>query len=300
MRTTGAKTDQQLGWDDLRTALFLARDGSVRKAARTLGVSHSTVLRRIVQLERHAGVRLFEKKRDGYELTTAGQDVFDTARDLEALVSALERRVHGRDLRLAGPVRVTLPDPYLPVLAPMFAQFTRAYPEIDVTLAVGTDYANLAHREADVAIRIAAQPPADLVGRRILNAGVGIYGTAAYLRGRSTKDLQALDWVGWEVGSSMAFAQWMAKHVPKARVPVRVTSGWALRDAVDSGAGVAILPCGLGEPLRGWKRVRLVPEAAAPLWILTHQDLRTTARVRVLRDHLARAIVTQRGVFEGK
>ena len=300
MRFVGAKTDHPLDWADLRTALFLARGGSVRNAARTLGVSHSTVLRRVEALEKSAGVRLFEKKPDGYELTPAGQDVFETAGELEEIVTGLERRVHGRDLRLAGSVRVTLPDPMLPAMAPIFRDIARTYPDIDVTLAVGTAYVDLAHREADIAIRTAAEPPPDLVGRRLVDAGVGIYGAKTYLRGKKTGDLAALDWIGWEKGSQMAFAKWTEKNVPQERVAVRITHGGALRDMVDSGVGVAILPCALGEVQRGWARVRLLVDAAAPLWILTHRDLRTTARVRAVRDFLADAIVARRAIFAGK
>ena len=85
MPSTGAKIDH-LGWDDLRVALFLARCGSVRRAGRVLGVSHSTILRRVRELEEAAGVQLFVNKGDGYEATAAGQDVFDTATQLEEMV----------------------------------------------------------------------------------------------------------------------------------------------------------------------------------------------------------------------
>jgi DNA-binding transcriptional LysR family regulator len=300
MASRGPITDQAIGWDDLRVALFLGRGGSVRRTARVLGVSHSTVLRRIAQLERDTGVRLFERKPGGYELTPAGQDVFDTARDLEQIVVGLERRVHGRDARLSGPVRVTLPDPLLPMLLADFFAFGRAYPEIELTLAVGTGIVDLAQREADIAIRFVAEPPAELVGRRVADSAVGIYGAKAYLARRKTHDLEALDWVGWEAGSRMAFAQWMDQHVPRARVAVRVSAGWALTDAVDAGFGVAIAPCALGEIRKAWKRIRLLPEIGAPMWILTHRDLRTTARVRVLRDFLAEAIAAKRHLIEGR
>ena len=299
MATNGSKIDH-LGWDDLRTALSVAREGSVRSAARALGVSHSTVLRRLHVLEAAAGVRLFQRTAEGYEVTPAGQDVFDTATEVEERVLGLERRVTGRDLRLSGGVRVTLPDPLWPAMAPVFRELSSAYPDIDVTLSVSTEYADLAHRAADVAVRIAAQPPADLVGRRVGSAGVGIYGSASYLQGRSTRELAALDWVGWDAGSEMAFARWTASHIPSERVTVRVSAGWQLRDAVDADLGVAILPSALGEHQRHWRRVKLLPELAPPLWILTHRDLRTTARVRVVRDFLAEAILNRRTVFEGK
>src|SRR5690349_13246117 len=115
-----------LDWDDLRTALSLGRAGSIRKAARALGVSHSTVLRRLHALEGAVGVQLFVDKGDGYEATPAGQDVFETASSLEEAVTNLERRVGGHDLRLTGPVRVTVPDPFAPLLFPIFSEFSRA------------------------------------------------------------------------------------------------------------------------------------------------------------------------------
>ena len=298
MRTDGPKTDH-IDWDNLRTALHLARAGSVRRAARALGVSHSTVLRRIDGLERSTKVRLFERKADGYELTHAGQDVFDSAGELEEIVRALERRVEGRDLRLSGPVRVTLPDPFLPLLLPAFQEFAKAYPEITVTVAAALAFADLAHREADIAIRAAAQAPEDLVGRKLALATIGVYGTEAYLEGRSTKELAALDWIGFESGSPLEFEQWMRKNIPVERVRLRTSTSTAMRDAVDAGIGVAVFPCALGGARPGWRRIRRLP-GSAPLWMLTHKDLRTTARVRVLRDFLSDAIAKKRALIEGR
>jgi DNA-binding transcriptional LysR family regulator len=298
MASHGANTDH-LSWDDLRTALAIAREGSVRRAARSLGVSHSTVLRRLRDLEGATGVRLFEKKAEGYETTPAGQDVFDTASELEEVVLGLERRVAGRDLRLSGEVRLTLPDPFAPLLFPILGEFAEAHPGIEVTIALGTDYADLAHRAADVAVRIASDPPADLVGHRVCVAGVGVYGSSDYLARRASTRLDALDWIGWAPESEMAFARWMRAHVPSARVALRVSAGWGLREAVDAGAGVALVPCALGDTRQNWRRIALVPEAATPLWVLTHRDLRTTARVRVLRDFLVDALGSRRSVIEG-
>jgi DNA-binding transcriptional LysR family regulator len=285
-----------LNWDDLRVALALSRAGSVRAAARALGVSHSTVLRRLQELESAAGVRLFDRQ----ELTIAGEDVVDTARELEEVMIALERRVEGRDLRLSGPIRVTLPDPLLATLLPIFKRFGEKYPEIELTLVVGEEYVDLAHRQADVALRIATAPPPDLVGRRVADVVCAIYGSEQYLSGRPVRNLERLDWVGWPAESSMAFAQWMRERVPKARIAIRMHSSWAIRDAVDAGVGVAILPCAVGDLRAGWRRVRLVPEMKVPLWILTHRDLRATARVRVLRDALWEAVGAERDLYEGR
>lgn len=299
MAKGGPKTNQ-LAWDDLRTALFLARAGSVRRAARELGVSHSTVLRRLRALESAMGAKLFVDTGEGYETTPAGQDVFDTATQLEDSVVGLGRRVGGHDARLTGPVRVTLPDPFMPMLAPVFAEFARAQPGIEITVALGTHYVDLAHRAADVAVRIAEAPPPDLVGQKVCRVATAVYGSAEHLRGRSTRSLDALEWVDWERGSEMAFARWREQHHPKARVALRVDAGWAFREAIDAGVGVAIAPCALGETMPGWRRVRPVPEVSAPLWVLTHRDLRTTARVRVVRDFLVDALRSRRALIEGR
>jgi DNA-binding transcriptional LysR family regulator len=289
-----------LNWDDLRVALAVARAGSVRAAARALRVSHSTVLRRLQELELAAGVRLFERSSERYSVTNAGQDLSDTARELEEVVIALERRVQGLDLRLSGAVRVTLPDPLLPSLLPLFERFGKQYPEIDLTLVAGAEYLDLAQREADVALRIASAPPPDLVGRRVAGVACALYASERYLRGRPAQKLERLDWVGWPETSEMAFARWMRERQPKARIALRVDRSWAARDAVDAGVGVALLPCAIGDPRPGWRRLRLVPEVSAPLWILTHRDLRATARVRVLRDTLWEALSAERDLYEGR
>jgi DNA-binding transcriptional LysR family regulator len=113
-----------------------------------------------------------------------------------------------------------------------------------------------------------------------------VYGAEAYLQGRATKELASLDWIGLEADSSMEFEQWRRKNIPTERVRLRASSSWAMRDAVDAGVGVGVFPCALGGARPGWRRVRRLP-GTTPLWILTHEDPRTTARVRVLRDFLS-------------
>lgn len=278
-----------LEWDDLRFALLLARDGSVRAAARTLGVSHTTVLRRIDTLERAVGVKLFERRPDGYAVTIAGQDVYDTARNLEEVIGALERRVEGRDLRPTGNVLITCPDALLSSLFPVVRELSEAYPEIRITVDAGTTFRALERREADIALRIAGAPSDELVGTRLGFVATGLYGSRTYLEGRNTDNLEALDWVSFEESSSFVFEQWRKTHAPSSRVALRVTTPWAVRDAVNADIGVAIYPRLAGDDEPRWKRIRALPkELGAPLWLLTHRDLRTTARVRVVRDAIAK------------
>src|SRR5690348_16083717 len=97
-----------IDWDDVRYFLAVARGGSVRAAAERLAVNHSTVLRRIAQLEERLGAHMFEKLPSGYRLTAAGEEVLELADQMEASSHQLETRVLGRDQSVRGLLRVTL------------------------------------------------------------------------------------------------------------------------------------------------------------------------------------------------
>ena len=104
---------RDVDWDDIRHFLALARTGSVRAAGAALGVSHSTVARRVEALEAQLRTKLFDRHRDGYQLTDAGRLMIDGAERVEYEMAALERGVAGQDERLEGPVRVTCTDPFV-------------------------------------------------------------------------------------------------------------------------------------------------------------------------------------------
>src|SRR5437899_12682630 len=108
-----------IDWDDVRYFLAVARGGSVRAAADRLGVNHTTVLRRIAQLEERLGAQMFEKLPSRYRLRAAGEEVLEVAEQMEASSHLLETRVFGRDKTVRGLLRVTLAPPLAtPLLTP--------------------------------------------------------------------------------------------------------------------------------------------------------------------------------------
>jgi molybdate transport repressor ModE-like protein len=144
-----------IDWDDVRYFLAVARGGSVRAAAERLGVNHSTVLRRIAQLEERLGAHVFEKLPSGYRLTNTGEEVLEFAEQMEASSNQLETRVFGRDQSVRGLLRVTLaPTLATHLLMPDFADFARLYPEVEMEILSSDEPVNLTNREADVAIRV--------------------------------------------------------------------------------------------------------------------------------------------------
>jgi DNA-binding transcriptional LysR family regulator len=280
-------------WDDLRTFLAVARAGSLADAARGLGVSYSTVSRRLAALEHGLGVRLFDRSGAAYALTSEGESMLESARRMEAEFEALSRQVSGRDARLAGRVRVATTDALATCFMPELAAFTRRYPEIEIDLLSTPEPAELAMRDAEVALLVTDRPPPSLVGRRLAALPSALYASRGYLAEHPAYgDPNGHLWVGWEDGMShIPAARWLREQVPDARIACRVSSGTTLRAAIRAGVGIGHLLCFLAEEDSELAQLR-PPEPALEtgLWLLTHEDLRTTGRVRVFLDSLAESI----------
>ena len=289
-------------WDDLRYFLAVARKGSIRGAAILLGVNHSTVSRRIDAFEKKLDVRLFERLPSGYFITQAGEEMLQSAERIEGEVNTINRRVIGRDMRLSGVLRVTLHDALAQkLLMPDLVAFSQAYPGIDLEILVSHSMANLSRREADIAIRISNDPPDTLVGRRILKLFTAIYASEDYLRHHDLDDGGcALTWTGWN--DKVRDPQWVCQSpYPKAPARHRIFSPLTQLEAAKAGLGLSILPCFLGDTEPTLRR--LPPATATPsrdIWILTHEDLRHTARVNKFVDFIAKAILAKRDLLEGR
>lgn len=290
-------------WDDLRTVLAVGRAGTLSGAARALNVNHSTVFRRVGLIEEGLGVRLFERHRDGYTPTPAGEEVCALAGRMDGDVVALERRLAGRDLRPAGLVRVTTTDTIMAqLLPPILAAFRAAHPEITLEVAAANRFFNLTKRDADVAIRPTSTPPEALVGRRICAVATAVYGAASLgVDGRRERDLMDLPWVGPDDSlGDLKSARWLAAMTPAPTVVCRANSVLGMFAAAKAGLGAAALPCFLADPEPMLRRLQApLPALATELWLLTHRDLRRVARIRAFLDFVALALSAQRAALAG-
>lgn len=291
---------RQENWDDLRLFLAVARAGSLSGAARALGVNHSTVFRRIAAFEAALGVRLFDRLPNGYVLTAAGEEMQAGALRVEAEIDALGRKVTGRDLRLSGTVRITTVDMLALWLLPRhLASFRRAYPGIEIELMVGNATLSLGRREADVALRVGNQPPETLVGRRVGRLVFAVYGSASGSPPGVAAPLAEQPWIGFDAEHA-ALARRFAAFLPAVRPVFRVNSVAAAIAATRAGLGLAPLPCGLADLEPDLVRIAALPESfTLDLWLLTHEDLRRTARIRAFLDFLAEALAGEASLLEG-
>jgi DNA-binding transcriptional LysR family regulator len=292
-----------MDWDDLRYVLAVAEAGSLAGAARALGVNHTTVLRRIGAFEQRLGLRLFERLPTGYMLTAGGEELIAAARHVEATVTTLERTLAGQDLRLAGAIRVTTTDTLMGSILPeILVKFRDSYPGIRVEIAQSNLMFNLTKREADIAIRPANDPPETLIGRRIAKVAFAVYGSPAYLASQGeARHLADCRWVAPDEGlSGTAVARWMRAQLPHAEITLTADSLMALARAAQAGLGLAALPCYLGDISPDLVCVHPpIPELETALWILTHADLRHTARIRAFTELAGDAFAERRSLLDG-
>jgi DNA-binding transcriptional LysR family regulator len=290
---------QELDWSDLRYALAIGANGSLAAAARQIGVNHTTVLRRLDALEARLGARLFERTRSGYQPTEAGSLVLEQARRMADQADEIERLVLGRDRQLTGLLRVTTAFVVMEHLLPQpLADFARAYPGIEVEVVENAVLVDLSRRradespawsrrEADVAVRLSAQVAEHLVGRPLGQTHCRVYA----MRGapglpQSVLPLATLirdaPWIAFEHDTqSRVYDQWMRRQLSQAQVRLRVDIFNAVAAVLRTGLGVGILPTFMEAKHPEFVAVSdPIPELAVPVWMLTHPDLRQTARVR--------------------
>ena len=217
-----------------------------------------------------------------------------------ATVDTLERRLAGRDLRLSGPLRVTTVDTLASsrLLMPHLAAFRAEHPDVTLEIVVSSAMANLTRRDADVAIRPSDDVPETLVGRRVCAIGFAVY----VARGSAASRAHG-PWIGLDESLASTLAgRWLREAVPaEAPIACRVDSLLAAREAVRASLGVALLPCYLGDREPGLVRLGdPLPEVRPSLWLLTHQDLRRTARVRAFLEFMGRRLAGERELLEGR
>ncbi|KPK13792.1 MAG: LysR family transcriptional regulator [Betaproteobacteria bacterium SG8_41] len=287
-----------MNWDDLRIFLAIARMGSVSGAGRHLDVQHSTVSRRLKQLEQDLGVRLLERKRSGYELTPAGEDLKVIALRMEREMLLIDGTLQGQDRQLAGSLRVTAVNIMASsFLAPIFSRFSKAYPEIKLQVLVSNSDVSLVGREADAAIRVTNAPSETLIGKKIARIASTVYGGRRYLAALRKKSAPPA-WIGMTCCDF--HRQWTKKLAGGESYPISVDDPNVTQQMLKQGAGLAILPCYLADPDPELERYAdPVPEMDTELWFLLHRDLKRTERLRVFRDFVAQEIAEVRDLLEG-
>ena len=297
-------------WNDFRLVLAVQRAASLTLAAESLGIDHSTAFRRLKALEVRLGVRLFERLPGGvYQVTDAGAHMAAGAERMEDEALALDRDITGRDNRPGGQLRVTASETLAySRLTSHLAAFRRTHPGITVELAVDNRVLDLSRREADIALRPVRPKEEDLWGRKLADIAWALYAAPGYLDALGgtlskgdTLDRHAL--IGWEGAvAGIQAADWLNRSAPSGAFVYRTSSLVNQLMAAKAGIGLALLPCYLGDSELGVVRAlaQPLPDLKGELWIVTHVDLKGTARVRAFFDVVGGALAREHELFEGR
>lgn len=280
---------QDCDWDDLRFFLAFGDKGSIAGAAKHLGTSHSTVLRRLASLEKKMGTRLLERLPAGYAMTAAGLQLCGRLNGVAEQIEGAQRELAGRDTRPSGTIRVTSTDTLIHgLLSPMFADFRRLHSSVQLQVVVNNSFLSLTKREADVAIRPSNKPPENLTGRKVGRIRTALYAAQSYWHANGRKPLAEQHWVVPDPSlGHLAQAKWAAAHAPARRVAVTVDSLLGMASAVRAGMGVGMLLTLLAEEDNQLVRIG-DPDAQldTDLWILIHADLKHVPRIRLFTDFM--------------
>ncbi|HEY1941516.1 MAG TPA: LysR family transcriptional regulator [Roseiarcus sp.] len=291
-----------LDWDEFRLVKAIADARSLVGAAEALGVNHSTIFRRLAAVEAAVGARLFERSRAGYQPTSAGEEMIALATTMAESIAEFERHVAGRDVSPTGQLRVTTVDTIaVALLPPVLARFRKETPGVQLDVIVAAQTLNLSRRDADVAIRATNEPPESLVGRRICTMRWAVYALARLVEEFGPQLAAAGPWLGFGEGHAPPRARrWLEETVGPGRQACRIDSVLGMAEAAVAGVGAALLPCFLGDVRPELVRAGpLLAELDVDLWILTHADLRHSARVRAFMEVAAAELVKMRKLLEG-
>jgi DNA-binding transcriptional LysR family regulator len=295
---------QQFDWNALQSFLAIVRSGRLTLAAKQLGVDHSTLSRRIADLERTLQVRLFDRQPGGYTLTPQGEALLDSAQAMESTALDILTNVAGSSLKIAGTVRIGAPDGFgTHFLAPRLGKLGQTHPDLQIQLVTLPRIFSLSKREADIAIGLA--PPAEgrLYTRKLTDYELGLYGSRDYCARHdpilSVADLKRHRFIGYIEDLIYAPELDYLPLISREIHPFFSSSNLLvqLRATLD-GYGLCVLPCFMaGEDRRLERILREHVSLTRSFYMITHSDIRNLARIQITLDFIAKEIASSKGIF---
>ncbi len=283
-----------LDWNDLRYFLGVADHGSTLSAGRVLGVSQTTVARRIAALEKALGFPLFERRQSGYTLTPAGESLVERARVVETATEAFSDAAAAEKRDTSGTVRISTQEIFaVELLAPMLRELHERHPDIMIELDDSQTMRDMAAGEADVALRSGnADLGVGVVGRRLRADDWTLYCSRDYAEEhgvpRTRAELQRHAFIGgggpklWKT-----YSLWLQELGLDDRVVMHHASAVGMMSAIRSGLGIAVLPCVVADA--DPNLIQCLPPRQnhqRSMWLVTHERVRHTPRVRTVIDFL--------------
>jgi len=292
-----------MNWDDVRVFLAVARSGQILGAARSLGLNHATVARRMTALEKDIGTVLFDRRTTGTDLTAEGEVFLTFAERMESEMLNGREATSSRDLAVSGTVRVGAPDGFgVAYLAPRLVTLSEQYPELSIELVPVPRSFSLSRREADIAVTLERPRQGRLVARKLTDYTLGLYAAHSYLERYGTpvsaEDLAGHRLVGYVEDlifsdalnyTDLFLAGWRSK--------IAVSSAMGQTVAVRSGAGIGILHGFMARAEAGLLPVLPNLTINREYWLVVHEDVRALRRIKIVADFLFDLVKGDAAIF---
>jgi DNA-binding transcriptional LysR family regulator len=284
-------------WNRARAFLVTAEEGSLSAAARALGMAQPTLGRQVDALEEELGVVLFERVGRGFALTPSGHELLEHVRSMGEAANRISLTAAGRAQTIEGTICISASEVVAAlVLPPILAKLRRREPGIRVEIVATTRTSNLKRREADIAIRNFAPGEPDLIAKKLRDAAARLYATPSYLKRlgnpKRAQDLSRADFISIDgTGAFLNGLNALGLNLSERNFPFMTENYLVMWELVKQGLGIGILDSSIGdrEPLVV-RALADLPPVMFPVWLVTHRELNTTRRVRVVFDLLAQEL----------
>jgi DNA-binding transcriptional LysR family regulator len=291
--------DKGVSWDDLRVFLAVARLGSLSAASAQLRLAHTTIGRRITNIERRIGARLLARHAKGMQLTHRGRELARHLGAMETTASEVERHLFGKDNKMAGPVRIAVTDGLATFwLMPQLFAFNRSHPAVRVEIATVNSWGDLAVEETDIALRYARPSGNTMVSRKVGRTHFALYGTKAYFDAfgvpATLADLSrhcVIENINLRTNRALAEWQTALSHAPAT---VAANASATVLATVRAGGGVALLPTFFEAAAPELIMLDIPMKLTSDIWMLSDTKTNKTPRVRALMNFIAERFARDR------
>ncbi len=297
----------QTDWNLIRSFVAVVEQGSLTRAAESLGLSQPTLSRQIAELESSIGAALFERVARGLKLTSTGENLVEPARYMMAAARSLGMAAATQDNGLRGTVRITASEMVSGFVLPsLLRQLAQLHPEIQIELVASNQVSNLLEREADIAIRMIRPAQSALIARHLTDWPIGMYGHKDYLAGLpdlpsknqtiSLPLMQQFRWLGLDQ-SDQYIAGFRAAgiQIDRSFFDFRCDNYLVNWQAIQQGLGIGIAMRWLAERNADLEQVLVDQELPSlPVWLTTHRELKSSKRIRTVFDFLADGLLQHR------
>lgn len=281
-------------WNHIRAFLATAEEGSLSAAARKLGQTQPTLGRQVTALEGELNVMLFERVGRNLVLTTAGEELLEHVRAMNAAADRVALTASGQSQAVEGVVRITASDVFSSyLLPPVLRELRQRAPQLEIDIVATNNIQDLMRREADIAIRHVRPNQPDLIARLVQEARGYFYASTEYLdrkgRPKTLDDLKDHDFVNFGSTTEMlGFLHPLGFPITEKNFRIGSESGVVSWELVRQGFGIAAMDATVASKTPGVEKV--LPDLAPvtfPVWLTTHRELHTSRRIRIVFDMLA-------------